>query len=225
MYVQAGTAASVFSAQGVIQAHSTGHTGMSMYLDLVNTGTNNNTWKPAGFYADNSLTTETPAASSTDTAGFTPRDLWVWAGVTVGGSTVSSVPTPQASWTGPVTSALMNGPSGPVQALTLLNNPPALRVSQALTTSISNNTRDDGAVHHARHDRHLLGVRDRHLRLHGPPEWPVPDVPHHQLRLQRHRGTVRGTVGHLWYGHHGPPGPRLRRLRRRGHVRHRRPGP
>ena len=140
MYVQAGTAASVFSAQGVIQAHSTGHTGMSMYLDLINTGTNNNTWKPAGFYADNSLTTETPAASSTDTAGFTPRDLWVWAGVTVGGSTVSSVPTPQASWTGPVTSSLMNGPSGPVQALTLLNNPPALRVSQALTTSISNNS-------------------------------------------------------------------------------------
>ena len=140
MYVQAGTASSVFSAQGVIQAHSTGHTGMSMYLDLINTGTNNNTWKPAGFYADNSLTTETPAASSTDTAGFTPRDLWVWAGVTVGGSTVSSVPTPQASWTGPVTSALMNGPVGPVQALTLLNNPPALRVSQALTTSISNNS-------------------------------------------------------------------------------------
>ena len=140
MYVQAGTTASVFSAQGVIQAHSTQHTGMSFYLDLINTGTNNNTWKPAGFYADNSLTTETPAASSTDTAGFTPRDLWVWASVTSGGSTVSSVPTPQASWTGPITSSLMNGSSGPVQALTLLNNPPALRVSQALTTSITNNT-------------------------------------------------------------------------------------
>ena len=34
----------------------------------------------------------------------------------------------------------MNGPCGPVQALTLLNNPPALRVSQSLTTSISNNS-------------------------------------------------------------------------------------
>ena len=140
MYVQPGTLPSVFSAQGVVQAHSTGHAGMTMYLDLVNTGTNNNTWQPAGFYADAALTTETPAASSTDTAGFTPRDLWVWASVTTGGSTVSPVPTPQASWTGPLTSSLMNGPSGPVQALTLLNNPPALRVSQALTTSISNNT-------------------------------------------------------------------------------------
>ena len=141
MYVQAGTAgASVFSAQGVIQAQSTQHTAQSFYLDLVNTGTNNNTWQPAGFYADASLTIETPASSSTDTAGNVPRNLWVWASVTTGGSTVSSVPTPQQSWTGPVTSALMNGPSGPVQALTLLNNPPALRVTQALTTSLTTAT-------------------------------------------------------------------------------------
>jgi hypothetical protein len=291
MYVQAGTSASVFSAQGVIQAHSTQHTAQSMYLDLVNTGTNNNTWQPAGFYADDSLTTETPATSSTDTAGFVPRNLWVWASVTTSGQLVTqntnpyaasgnlagwstyngsiqaasplpgtappqpsgvlfnasgtapdahaysgsftctagtqyqitgtlylstlyegsvgvdwyntsgtyistsdvtvgvdattwtsvtclatapsgavtgkpwsgvaaesgdvpsslncyiagiavigNVPTPQQSWTGPVTSTLMNGPSGPVQALTLLNNPPALRVSQALTTSLTTAT-------------------------------------------------------------------------------------
>ena len=140
MYVQAGTGSSVFSAQGVIQAHSTQHTAQSFYLDLVNTGTNNNTWQPAGFYADASATTETPATSSTDTAGNTPRNLWVWASVTTGGSTVTQVPTPQQSWTGPVTSALMNGSSGPVQALTLLNNPPALRVTQALTTSLTTAT-------------------------------------------------------------------------------------
>ena len=140
MYVQASTGASVFSAQGVIQAQSTQHTAQSFYLDLVNTGTNNNTWQPAGFFADNSLTIETPTSSSTDTAGNMPRNLWVWASVTTGGSTVSTVPTPQQSWTGPITSSLMNGPSGPVQALTLLNNPQALRVSQALTTSISNNS-------------------------------------------------------------------------------------
>ena len=140
MYVQAGTGASVFSAQGVIQAHSTQHTAQSFYLDLVSTGTNNNTWQPAGFYADDSLTVETPASSSTDTAGFVPRNLWVWASVTTGGSTVTQVPTPQQSWTGPITSALMNGPSGPVQALTLLNNPPALRVAQSLTTSLTTAT-------------------------------------------------------------------------------------
>ena len=140
MYLQSGTAAAAFYAQGAVQRHGTGHTGEAFYLDLLNSGTKLNGWYPAGFYADASLTTENPPASSTDTAGFTPRQLWVWAGVTADGSTVSSVPTPQASWTGPVTSALMNGPSGPVQALTLLNNPPALRVSQALTTSITNNT-------------------------------------------------------------------------------------
>jgi hypothetical protein len=114
--------------------------GISFYLDLVNTGTNATTWKPAGFYADASLSTETPPTSSTDTAGLTPRCLWVWATVTTGGSTVGTVPTPQATWNAPITSTLMNGSSGPVQALTLLNNPPALRVTQALTTSISNNT-------------------------------------------------------------------------------------
>ena len=96
-----------------IQAQSTQHTAQSFYLDLVNTGTNNNTWQPAGFYADASLTIETPASSSTDTAGNVPRNLWVWASVTDGGSTVSSVPTPQQSWTGPVTSSLMNGPAAP----------------------------------------------------------------------------------------------------------------
>ena len=128
VYSQPNNGTASFIAQGVVQAHGTGHAGVAFYLDLVNPGTNVNTWLPAGFYADGSLTTETPAASSTDTAGFTPRDLWVWAGVTNNGTTVSQVPTPQASWTAPVTSALMNGPSGPVQALTLLNNPPMLRV-------------------------------------------------------------------------------------------------
>ena len=63
MYVQSGTAASAFYAQGVIQAHSTGHTGKSIYLDLINSGHEQlNAWYPAGFYADASLSTETPAA-------------------------------------------------------------------------------------------------------------------------------------------------------------------
>ena len=135
-----GTATSTFYTQGVVQAQGTGFYGISMYLDLVNVGTNANIWYPAGFYADASATSETPPASSTDTAGLTPRALWVWATVTSGGGTVSTVPTPQVSWTAPITSAFMNGPSGPVQALTLLNNPPALRVSQPLTTSISSGT-------------------------------------------------------------------------------------
>ena len=48
-------------------------------------------------------------------------------------------PQPQQSWTGPLTSQLMNGPSGPAQALTFLNNPPAMRVAQGLVTSIAKN--------------------------------------------------------------------------------------
>jgi hypothetical protein len=139
VYVQAGTAAAVFHSQGAVQAQGTGHTGQSFYINLLASGVQTNTWEPAGFYADASLTTETPPASSTDTAGFTPRQLWIWSGVAVSGTTVSTVPTPQQTWAAPITSALMNGPSGPYQALTLLNNPPALQVNQALTTSIGNN--------------------------------------------------------------------------------------
>jgi len=140
MYVQAGTGATVFHSQGVVQAQGTGHAGESFYINLLASGVQTNTWQPGGFYADASLSTETPPASSTDTAGFTPRQLWAWFGVAVSGTTVTQVPTPQVSWTGPVTSALMNGPSGPYQALTLLNNPPSMQVNQALTTSISNNS-------------------------------------------------------------------------------------
>ena len=140
MYVQAGHLPSVFSAQGVVQAHSSQHSAQSIYLDLVNTGTNKNTWQPAGFYADDSLTTETPPAAPPTRPGTRPGICGCGRG-----SPPAAAPSPRCrprrqSWTGPVTSALMNGPSGPVQALTLLNNPPALRVSQSLTTSISDNS-------------------------------------------------------------------------------------
>jgi hypothetical protein len=49
-----------------------------------------------------------------------------------------SAPAPQVSWSGALTSTLMNGPQGPAQALTFLNNPPAMRLAQGLVTSIAN---------------------------------------------------------------------------------------
>jgi hypothetical protein len=51
-----------------------------------------------------------------------------------------SPPSPQVSWSGALTSALMNGPSGPAQALTFLNNPPAMRAVEGLLTSVPNTT-------------------------------------------------------------------------------------
>ena len=48
-------------------------------------------------------------------------------------------PQPQVTWTGPLTSTLMNGPAGPQQALAFLNNPPAMRLAQGLVTSVGNN--------------------------------------------------------------------------------------
>jgi hypothetical protein len=49
-----------------------------------------------------------------------------------------SPPQPQVTWSGALTSTLMNGLTGPNQALTFLNNPPAMRLAQGLVTSIPN---------------------------------------------------------------------------------------
>ena len=101
---------------------------------------NGYTWQPAGFYADASATTEQTPTNPGDTAGFTPRHTWVWAAVTQQGTTVSQVPAPQANWSGPVTSTLLNGPSGIKQTLAFLNNPPLMRWSQTNILSIPNVT-------------------------------------------------------------------------------------
>ena len=97
-------------------------------------------WQPAGFYADASATVEQTPTNPADTAGFTPRHTWIWAGVTQQGTTVSQVPTPQANWDGPVTSTLLNGPSGIRQTLEFLNNPPMMRWQQINAVSIPNVT-------------------------------------------------------------------------------------
>jgi len=97
-------------------------------------------WQPSGFYADATATVEQPPANAGDTAGFTPRHTWVWAGVTQQGTTVSQVPAPQANWSGGVTSSLLNGHSGIKQALAFLNNPPLARWSQINALSIPNAT-------------------------------------------------------------------------------------
>lgn len=101
---------------------------------------NGYTFLPAGFYADASATEEQTPVNPADTAGFTPRHTWVWAGVTQGGTTVSQVPAPRASWSGPVTSAVLNGPTGIKQALQFLNNPPLMRWSQNSALSVPNIT-------------------------------------------------------------------------------------
>lgn len=89
------------------------------------------------------LTAPTAAASgvpyaailnTTASATITTTQTTYLAGITATGQ----VPAPQVTWTTPITSSLMNGVSGPQQALALLNNPPLLRVAQGLTNSISN---------------------------------------------------------------------------------------
>jgi hypothetical protein len=95
-------------------------------------------WTPVAFWATAPATAATGrpwAGPNSNGGGNIPTSLNTYiAGIAVVGPT----PNPQVVWGGPVTSALMNGPAGPKQALALLNNPPALRCVQALTTSVAN---------------------------------------------------------------------------------------
>lgn len=121
----------------------TGGAGASGQITLtwtqVGGATVSTSWEPSAFVADGSATTRTPPANATDTAGTTSRALFAWAGVSTGGGTVASVPTPQVTWP-TITTTLLNGSTGPNQALTFLNDPPLIRVAQGLTTSISSGT-------------------------------------------------------------------------------------
>lgn len=122
-----------YEAGGVIQAQGT-VSACSWYLDLLDVGTS--TLYPAAFTADATAVTLLPPANSTDTAGITSRMAWIWAGVSTDGGTVSATPVPQQNWSGTISSSLLNGPAGPTQALTFLNNPPLLRVSAPLATAV-----------------------------------------------------------------------------------------
>ena len=116
-------------------------------------------YNTAGTYLSSSSATTTLSASSWAAAtcwGTAPAGAATavpFAGLAGGGAipatlttyiagiaVVGQVPTPQANWSGGLTSALMNGPSGPRQSLALLNNPPVMRWNLGLTNSIPNAT-------------------------------------------------------------------------------------
>lgn len=120
-------------------------------------------WYDGGTYLSTSKISAPPSIGA---GQWTPETIWAtapstttlgvpWAGLNSNGggaipSTISTflsgllavgtTPAPQVNWSGPLTTGLMNGPSGPQQALQLLNNPPLLRAIQGLTTSITTAT-------------------------------------------------------------------------------------
>jgi hypothetical protein len=141
MYRQlSGTATPTLLSVGSMQRHFSGRDSCAPYVDILNVGGSANaiaTWYPAAFYAAASGTASAMRFNATDTSGETPRSAWVWLGVTVNGSTVSSVPAPATNW-GTVTSAALNVAAG--SAMTFLYYPPILRQDDFLTTSIPNAT-------------------------------------------------------------------------------------
>lgn len=127
-------------ASGVFQYGSTAHNNCAWYLDLISPGYGSvNTWQP-GFWW---LTASTPVivGNNLDVVQATTRMGWLWNGVSAGGGTVTSIPAPVLNW-GTVTSAALN--SGLGSCLTLLNNPPMLRVTIASSQAFS--TGGTGAI-------------------------------------------------------------------------------
>lgn len=120
---------------GVFQYGSTVVDNCPWYLDIINPGSATSVWQPAFWWL--TPTVPTIIGNTSDTSGLTTRMGWLWQGVSTGGGTVASVPVPTVSW-GTVTSAALNVTLG--SSLTLLNNPPMLRVTQASTQSIPNST-------------------------------------------------------------------------------------
>ncbi len=120
------------SANGVFQYGTTGHNNCPWYLDLISPGYGStNTWQPSFWW----LTASTPVITGNDldSSGQVPRMGWLWQGVSTGGATVGTVPVPVTSW-GTVTSSALNTTLG--SCLTMLNNPPMLRVTQASSATI-----------------------------------------------------------------------------------------
>jgi hypothetical protein len=126
---------------GAHQLSSTTRDNASYALDLVPASTVSYS-SPVGQCADTSGSSYTFLSNTQDYSGELSRWYGLWAGVVTGGGTVSTVPTPQTSFTAAsqVTSSLLNGLNGLGGALNCLNNPPMLRAANLDSTSIANST-------------------------------------------------------------------------------------
>jgi hypothetical protein len=103
------------------------------YLDYVQ-ATSTDVYAPGFWWL--SPTVPAITANNADSAGITTRMGFLWQTVLSGGGTLPAVPSVATDW-GTVTSAHLNGMGS---ALTLLNNPPSLRVSNAATQNVPAST-------------------------------------------------------------------------------------
>jgi C1q domain len=134
----------VVTSSGVYQRAFTSRINTPYQLDLLNVRTSQTArWSPGVFLAAGAGTGGTAQANTNGSQGLTVRWNWVWEGVTTGGATVSTLPTPQTSWTASstVSSSLLNGNSGIAGPLNFLNYPPMLTCTQTLSSqTISSGT-------------------------------------------------------------------------------------
>ena len=135
------------------------------YLDYI-MATGTDVYEPYFWWI--SPTVPTITGSTADTSGITTRMGFLWQTVLSGGGTLPAVPSVATDW-GTVTSAKLNAMGS---ALTLLNNPPSLRVSSALSQNVPASTRTVIQFPAVQLDNYALVHRD--IRLYRPAARPVP---------------------------------------------------
>lgn len=133
------------------QLSSITHSNCAYTMDII-TGGSGQFIIPQGYCADASGSNFTYNVNTADYSGQTSRFYAAWLGIATGGTTLGSIPTPTAwSATSTVTASTLNG-AAITQPLQLLNFPPILRASGALSTSITNGTQTTVALNTANID-------------------------------------------------------------------------
>lgn len=125
---------------GCIQPSSSFKSNASFAINLFNVGTATGYYNPGTFMADPNSHQFTAQSNTVNTCGETSRFSQIWCGVNANGSTVSSIPAPQTTFTAttPITSTLLNNTIQ--QSLQLLNYPPMLNEAGGLSATVTNNS-------------------------------------------------------------------------------------
>ena len=137
--LSAGTATSTIKQNaGIIQAGNTLHRNCAYAIDLFPITNQTGLFAPSALIADPNSTNFTVVSNTApNSVGQTPRFTQIWCACDQNnGQTVATVPTPQVTFTSttPITHTLLNNTIN--QSLALLNYPPVLNVSSAISQTI-----------------------------------------------------------------------------------------
>ncbi len=134
----AGTTTTIKQNCGIIQAGNTGHHSCAYAIDLFPVTGVTGPFSPSALVADPNSTAFTVVSNTApNSVGQTPRFTQIWCACDQNnGQTVATIPSPATVFTSstPITHTLLNNTVN--QTLALLNYPPVLNVSSAISQTI-----------------------------------------------------------------------------------------